>query len=131
MTEFEKHLQTVLDELKKMHQNGNDINPKVKVEADKLAELLLKEKFNADDIRNDPEKNKTHVIRTLKKLQDEYSVDDTLIIFRGREDGRLTGLMQGDLASIAAGIGYIIHRSKLPKEVLLATIDHVWDDEKT
>jgi hypothetical protein len=129
MNEFEKHLKKVLNDLKQKVDNGQDIDSTIDTEADKLAELLLKEKF--DDIRNDPEKNKTHVIRALKKLQDEYSIDDTLIIFRGREDGCLTGLMQGDLASIAAGIGYIIHKSKLPKKIILDAIDFMWEDEKT
>lgn len=132
MSEFEKQLKKTLEELKVKYESGQDIESISHEHAERLAELLLDEKLFHDDPKKNPEKSAETTKRMFDQLKDEYNVNDTLIVFRGTEEGRLTGILQGDSASIAAGIGYIIHKSKLPRQAILMALDHIWeDDEKT
>lgn len=129
MNEFEKHLKKVLDDLKKKVDNGQDVESTIDTEAKKLADMLIQEKLYS--VTKNPDKNKEIINRVLTKLQEECNANDTLIIFRVTPDEKITGFIQGDDVSVAAGIGYIVHKSKLPKKIILNAIDFVWDDEKT
>lgn len=130
MSEFEKQLKKTLEELKVKYESGQDVEAMADEHAKKLAELLLNEKLFKDDPRKNPEKSAEITKRMFDQLKNEYNAEDTLIVFRGTEEGRLTGFLQGDAASVAAGIGYIIHRSKLPKQAILMALDHIWDDDE-
>lgn len=133
MKDFEKELEAVLKNLKAdFDVNGQVLDEKLSEAAKQLAQSLLKSRYHAEDVRANPEKAAADTKRILTKIQDEYSVDDTILVFRsGDKDERLTGFIQGDQVSIVAGIAFIVNKSNIPREIVMRALKLSWDDEKT